>query len=128
MKIVVITFKTMLYQLGVILHYECWHIEHVLFHKKRNKSYCSCCNLVPQGVECLKTNIGSFKFALHNQQERYWLKLKYYIKCEVKPFIINIFSWIENIRVIQYIYWKVRIKAIKLRLINGKSGHTTMKL
>ncbi len=65
---------------------------------------------------------------MHSQQVRYWLILKYYIKWEVKTFIIKILSGTANSEVIQYVYWKVRTKAIKLRLINGKIGHTTMTL
>lgn len=127
MKIVIITFRTMLYQLWTVIRYECWHIEHVLFHKKRNKSYCTSCNLAAQGIEYLKSNIESFKFALHCQQLRYRFELKHYTKWKVKPFVIKIFNSITNIGIIQFIYWKIRIKAIKLKLIKGKSGHTGIK-
>ncbi len=127
MKIIIITFNTMLYQLWVVLRYECWHIEHVLFHRRRNKSYCTSCNLVPQGIKHLDTNIRSFKFALNHQLQRSKLKLRFYIKRTIKPFFIKNFYNIKSSSIIQYIYWKIRIKAIRLRLIAGNGGHTMRK-
>ena len=123
MKIIIITFITMLCQLWIVLRYECWRIEHVLFHRRRNKSYCTCCNLVPQGIKDLNINIISIKFALNHQLLKSKLKMEYYIRRKINPFAINTFHSIKNSSVIQYIYWKIRIKAIRLRLIEGNGGH-----
>ncbi len=126
MKMIIITFNIMLYQLWVVLRYEYWHIAHVLFHKERNKSYCTSCNLVSQGIERLNFNAGSFKFALYFQLLRCKLELRNYIRRTIKPFVTKEYNKIINSSIIQYIYWKIRIKAIKLRLINGRSGRTNI--
>lgn len=53
--------------------------------------------------------------------------MDYYIRRKVKPFAINTFYSIKNSNIIQYIYWKIRIKAIRLRLITGNGSHTMRK-
>lgn len=49
------------------------------------------------------------------------------MKSYYRKLIPNLKRKIMSHRLIQYIYWKLRINAIKLRLINGKSWYKIIK-
>ncbi len=59
------------------------------------------------------------KHRLYSAKNKFRMKIKY----TINPFMRITNYKMTKVSFIQYIYWKIRIKAIKFRLFNGRSGH-----
>lgn len=83
------------------------------------------------GHECFTINYALKNFISSMQAAKTIFQLEL-MKPKYRKIIpsikLKLINFIKTSDLIQYIYWKIRIKLIKVRLISGRGANTTMKM